>query len=188
MEETIGIIAVILNIVGMVPYILSIYRGKTKPHLFSNIIWAVVTTIAFFGQVIKGAGPGAWTTAISALVTVYICILCIRYGTKDVTKSDYIFLIAGLLSIIPWIMTKDPTISVVIATFIDVCGFIPTIRKTWKAPESENLFSWVVNLVRHGISLFALRNFVIATYIYPLALFLMNIITVGAILKKKGKI
>lgn len=185
MKESIGIIAVLLNVVGMVPYIVSIYKGKTKPHLFSNIIWAIVTTIAFFTQLIKGAGPGAWTTAISALATVYICILCIKYGTKDVTKLDYVFLIAGLASIIPWLITNDPTISVIMATFIDVCGFIPTIRKTWKAPRSENLFSWVVNLIRHGISMFAIRNLVIATYIYPLALFFMNIITVGAILRKR---
>lgn len=185
MKEAIGIIAVVLNIVGMVPYIRSIYRGKTKPHLFSNIIWAIVTTIAFFAQLTKEAGPGAWTTLISAIATVYVCILCVKYGTKDVTRLDYFFLFAGLISIIPWLITNDPTISVVLATIIDACGFIPTIRKTWNDPKSENLFSWIINLIRHGISMFAIRNLVLATYIYPLTLFFMNIITISAILRKK---
>ncbi len=187
MKEVIGLTAVGLNVLGMVPYVISIYRGKTKPHLFSNLIWAIVTAIAFFGQVTKDAGPGAWTTGVATLFTIYTCFLAIKYGTKDVAKIDYIFLSLGLLSIIPWILTDDPTISVVMATFIDACGFAPTIRKTWNDPKSENLFSWVVNLIRHGLSMFAMRSFVLATFIYPLALLFMNIITILVILRNKIK-
>ncbi len=187
MKELLGLIAVLLGIIGIIPYVKDIYKGKTKPHLFSNLIWAVVTTIAFFTQVAKGSGPASWTTLVMALLTIYITILCFKYGTQDVTKLDTFFLALGLLSIVPWILTKDPTISVVIATLIDVFGFIPTIRKTWKDPGSETLFTWNTNVLRHAISLFAIRNFVLATYIYPLALLCMNILTVSAIIFGKRK-
>ena len=141
MKEAIGLIAISLNIIGTIPYVRSIYRGKTKPHLFSNIIWLVVTAIAFLGQVTKDAGPGAWTTGVATLTTLYILILAIKYGTKDVTRLDYVFLVLGLASIIPWILTDDPTISIVMATLVDVCGFIPTMRKTWYINACYQKFS-----------------------------------------------
>ena len=188
MKEAIGIIAVALGIIGAIPYIRHIFRGKTKPHLFSNIIWAVVTTLAFFGQTAGGAGPGAWTTGVMAIITTVFMVLSIKYGTKDITKTDVFFLVIGLLAIIPWWLTDDPTISVVIATIIDVCGFSPTIRKTINDPGSETLSSWVLNCIRHGLSLFALTQFTTVTYIYPLALFLMNIITVYIIVRGNNKL
>ena len=52
MKETFGIIAVLLGVLGIIPYIRDIFKGKTKPHLYSNIIWAIVTTLAFFGQLV----------------------------------------------------------------------------------------------------------------------------------------
>jgi len=187
MKEAIGLIAISLNIIGTIPYVRSIYRGKTKPHLFSNIIWLVVTAIAFLGQVTKDAGPGAWTTGVATLTTLYILILAIKYGTKDVTRLDYVFLVLGLASIIPWILTDDPTISIVMATLVDVCGFIPTMRKTWNDPLSEDLLAWVINFIRHGISMLAIRNLVLATLFYPLALFVMNIIMLCIMLRKRIK-
>ena len=187
MKEVLGIIAVLLGVLGIVPYIRDIFKGKTKPHLYSNIIWAVVTTLAFFGQLAAHAGPGAWTTGVMALITIYLVFLSKKYGTRDVTKMDVVFLIIGLLAIIPWYLTSDPTISVVIATVIDACGFIPTIRKTINDPGSETLITWISNLVRHGIAISALSIFSIATYIYPLALLMMNIIVVYVIIVGKHK-
>lgn len=183
----IGFIAIALGIIGSIPYVYDILKGKTKPHLFSNLIWAIVTTIAFFGQTAAGGGPGAWTTGVMAIITILILMLCFKYGTKDITTLDIVFLIVGLISIIPWYMTKDPTVSVVIATVIDVCGFFPTIRKTINAPMTETLSTWILNLVRHGLALFALTTFVTATFIYPLALFFMNIIVVYVIITGKNK-
>lgn len=188
MKETIGLIAVALGIIGAIPYIIDIFKGKTKPHLFSNIIWAVVTTLAFFGQTAGGAGPGAWTTGVMAIITIAIMFLSINYGTKDITRSDIFFLVIGLLAIIPWWLTDDPTISVVIATIIDVCGFFPSIRKTIRDPRSETTSTWILNLIRHGISLFALTKVTTVTYIYPLALFLMNIIMVYIIVYGRRKL
>jgi hypothetical protein len=188
MKEAIGLIAVALGIIGAIPYIRDIFRGKTKPHLFPNLIWAVVTTLAFFGQTAGGAGPGAWTTGVMAIITTVFLLLSIKHGTKDITKTDVFFLVIGLLAIIPWWLTDDPTISVIIATIIDICGFSPTIRKTINDPGSETLSSWVLNCIRHGLSLFALTQFTTVTYIYPLALFIMNIITVYVIVSGRNKL
>ncbi|HVV38802.1 MAG TPA: hypothetical protein VHD31_00555 [Candidatus Paceibacterota bacterium] len=185
MKELLGVITVVLSVVGFIPYIRDTIKGKTKPHLFTYLIWAIVTALAFFGQQAAGAGPGAWTTGVMAILTIVVLILCFKYGTNDVTRLDIIFLVAALIAIIPWFLTSDPTLSVVIATFVDVCAFFPTIRKTFKDPSSETLISWILNLFRHGLAILALASFAVATYIYPAALLVMNAVVVSIILSRR---
>lgn len=183
MKETIGLIAVFLSIIGHLPYITDILKGKTKPHIFTWIVWAVVTIIAFVGQWQKGGGAGAWTTAVTGLITILIAILAIRNGSKEITKADKISFTIALLSIIPWYFTKDPTISIIIITLIDVFAFFPTVRKTIHDPTSETLFTYALNIFRHGLSVLALANYNLATYLYPVALLLMNAVMTGIIVR-----
>jgi chromate transport protein ChrA len=185
MKETIGVIAVLLSIIGHLPYIADILKGKTKPHIFTWIVWAVVTLIAFFGQWQKGGGAGSWTTAVTGVITILIAILALRNGSKEITKSDTLAFSVALLSIIPWYFTKDPTFSIIIITLIDVFAFFPTVRKTLNDPDSETLITYALNFLRHGLSVLALANYNIATTLYPFTLLLMNLVMTAIILKGK---
>ncbi len=182
MKETLGIVSVIIGLVGFVPYVRDILSKKTKPHLYTYLIWSIVTIVAFVGQYISGGGPGSWSTGVMGLLTIVILGLTFRYGTKDVTRFDGIFLIGALLSIVPWLFTHDATLSILIATFIDICAFIPTIRKTTKEPSSETLISWVLGVSRHITAIGALTTYTLATTVYPSALLVMNAVVVGVIM------
>ena len=95
MKETLGIVSVIIGLVGFVPYVRDILSKKTKPHLYTYLIWSIVTIVAFVGQYISGGGPGSWSTGVTGLLTIVILGLTFRYGTKDVTRFDGIFLIGA---------------------------------------------------------------------------------------------
>jgi len=58
-----GIIGSAVSLLAAIPYGYAIYRRTTRPHLFSWLIWSVVTAIAAAGQFVAGAGPSAWCTA-----------------------------------------------------------------------------------------------------------------------------
>jgi predicted small integral membrane protein len=53
-------LAVVLTFVAFVPYIRSILAGRTKPHVFSWVIWGITTMIVFFAQLEVKSGMGAW--------------------------------------------------------------------------------------------------------------------------------
>jgi hypothetical protein len=55
----VALIAVAMTITGYFFYFRDIFASKTKPHAFSWLVWAVLTGIAFFGQLSDNAGPGA---------------------------------------------------------------------------------------------------------------------------------
>lgn len=187
MKEIIGFITIILAFVALYPYIVDIFRNKTKPHVFTWIIWAIATILVFFGQWQKGGGPGSWTTGVTGILTIFIALISIKKGSKDITNSDKIIFIGALLTIIPWLLTKDPTLSVILLTLIDVLAFFPTIRKTINDPQSETFISYFLNVFRHGLSIFALTKYNLATYIFPAALVIMNLVVVIMISKSNHK-
>ena len=188
MKEILGAIAVILAIAQAIPYIIDIFKGKTKPHLYTYLIWSIVTALAFLGQFAAGGGPGSWTTGIMAVITIGVLLLCFKYGTADITLLDGVFLIGAIIAIIPWWLTKDPTLSVILATLIDVLAFLPTIRKTYRDPSTETLISYISNLLRHPISIFALTIYSLTTVIYPAALFVMNAVLVLVIVVRRRQV
>lgn len=176
-----GVIAAIMSIIGHLPYIISILKGNTKPHLFTWVIWIVMTAIAFAAQIVGGAGPGAWTTGINVVLAVVIAILALKHGEKNITHSDWIMFISGVLAIPLWMVTKDPLWSVILVTVIDALAFGPTIRKSWYKPYEELSFMYGFNIFRHFITLTALAQFSFVTALYPAMLFVMNIVSYAVI-------
>lgn len=162
-------------------YIRDIFRGNTKPHIYTWLIWSIVTTIAFCGQWVSGGGPGSWATGVAAVLTIGTFFLAFKYGTKDVTAFDKICLVLAILSILPWLLTESVLWSVLLATFIDLIAFFPTMRKTWHAPTSESLGSMYVDAVKHALSTVSMRSYSVITLIYPLAVLLTKFVIIGEI-------
>lgn len=187
MKETLVIIASILAIIGNVPYLIDVVKQRVKPHPYTWFVWSLVSAIAFFGQVAKGAGIGAIPTASSEIFTVLIFLFSIKHGFKNINHRDTLFFIIALLGIIPWIITKDPTLSVIIAVSIDVIAFIPSLIKTWHHPQTEIPILYSMNVLRHILTLFTLGAFNIATTLHSIAMIITNSIMTFFILRQKKK-
>ncbi len=183
-----GSIAVILGLASGIIYYISILRGKTRPHLYTRLVWAVVESIIFLGQYLSGGGPGSWPTGVAAVLTYGIVILCTKYGTTDITFSDRVALVLAFLCIIPWVIFKDPFLSVFFAACIDIWAIFPTLRKTWNSPKSESLLSWSVAELRMVCAFFALSSYSLTTYFYPVEAFVMNGVLIGIIMWRRRTI
>jgi hypothetical protein len=117
---------------------------------------------------------GAIPTGVAEFFTVIIFFVSLRYGFKNIKKIDTYFLIIALLGIIPWILTKDPTISVIIVVSIDLVAFIPTLRKTWIQPTTESSWLYRMNVARHALTLGALQAYNIATMLHSIVMIVTN--------------
>lgn len=187
MKESLAVIAALLAIGGNLPYLFDIIKGHVQPHPYTWFVWSIVSAIVFFGQVAKGAGIGALPTAASEIFTLFIFFLSLKYGFRGIKKIDTIFLLLALASIIPWVMTKDPTISVVIAVSIDVIAFMPTLRKTWMSPTTETPVLYGSNILRHLLALASLQAYNVATTLHSLAMITTNSIMTILILMRRNR-
>lgn len=183
MKEEIAIVAALLAIVGNVPYLIDVVHGRVKPHAYTWFVWSLVSAIIFFGQVASGAGIGALPTAASEIFTLIIFVFSLKYGFKQITKTDTVFLCVALAGIVPWVLTKDPTLSVIIAVGIDLVAFGPTLRKTYLYPATETPLLYSMNVSRHVLALFSLQAYNVATMLHSVAMIITNSLMTGLILR-----
>lgn len=185
MKLTFAIVASLLAIVGNVPYLIDIIKKRVRPHPYTWLVWSIVSCIIFFGQVAKGAGIGALPTAASEIFTIIVFFFSLRYGFKKIRRIDTLFFILALLGIIPWILTKDPTLSVIIAVSIDLAAFVPTVRKTFYHPRTETSTLYIMNVLRHILMLFSLQAYNVATALHSVVMIIMNSLMTVLISRKK---
>ena len=171
----ISIIGVILSIIGYGVYVKDILNRKTVPHTFTFLIWSIASSVTWALQVHGGAGVGAWITLAVSLICIFIFFLSLKYGEKDITRLDIIFLITSFVALFLWVVVKQPVWSIILLVACDVSGFGPTIRKSWNNPHKESLFVWELTAFRHGLTIFALERFNILTLLYPVVWTVVNI-------------
>lgn len=187
MKETIAIIASLIAVAGNLPYLRDIIRKKVEPHPYTWLVWTLVSAITFFGQLSKGAGIGALPTAAAEIFTVIIFFFSLQYGFKHITKKDTYFLAAALFGLVPWILTKDPTISVIIAVGIDLIAFVPTLRKIARHPKTETPTLYRMNVLRHILTLFSLGAYNIATMLHSVSMIITNSLMTYLITRKRKR-
>jgi len=174
-KVALGIIAILMALYSYVPYVKDIFAGKTKPHAFTWLVWGLLTSIAFFGQMADKGGPGAWVTGISAALCIFTFFLALQKGEKNITKSDWFSLGACGVAMVLWFLTKTPLWSVILVTVIDLLAFYPTIRKSYWKPYEETLVTYLISGLKFIIAIIALENFSVITWLYPASLIFINL-------------
>jgi hypothetical protein len=175
LKSILGIVATALVFIGYIPYLRDIVKGKTKPHIYSWFLWCFVTLIAFALQISGGAGTGAFVTLAAALMCIAVIVLGFRYKSRiKIVKIDTFFLILAIIALGLWLIAKQPILSAILTTLVDLLGFAPTIRKSWKRPFTETLSFYYLNSLRFGLAVVALQTYSIVTALYPITWLLGN--------------
>ncbi len=182
-----GLLAALFAAGSAFLYIRDIFRGNTKPHIYTWLIWTILTIIGFLGQLHGGGGPGAWATGVTSIYTLFVLVLSFFYGTSDITKFDTVCLALAVLSIVPWILAQNVLLSVILATFTDILGFLPTMRKTWNAPKSESLGSMYFDALKHSLSIASLQRYSLITWLYPTGVLCAKIVIIAEITYRRAK-
>jgi hypothetical protein len=186
MKEILGAVAILLSLVGYIPYLRDVVRGKTKPHAFSWIVWTLVTFIVGFAQLSAGSGWGTVHNLVTGLVGLVILFYALRNKDKDIKRIDMVLFTLALLSIPLWLVTDNPVYSIILITGIDILAFTPTLRKTWYDPTSETLISYVIAGAKYCLAIGAISVYGFSTLLYPIALIAMNV-TIVAIMVARRK-
>ncbi len=177
-----GIISVVLACAALGPYLWATIKGTNKPHIFTWIIWTLLTAVAFLIQYLEGAGSGAWSGGVSTVFCLAILIASIKNGEKDIRKIDWIVFGAALLAIPIWLITQNPLWAAIWVTGIDSLGYVPTIRKSWLKPYEEMVTTHLISAFKHIAVLLAVEAISPTTTIYSIGMVVMNGLLVGSIM------
>ncbi|RDH80691.1 MAG: hypothetical protein DIZ80_16830 [endosymbiont of Galathealinum brachiosum] len=167
-KEILSAIAIIITFIAFLPYIISILKGKTKPHVFSWLIWGITTFIVFLAQLEANGGVGAWPIGVSGVITLFIALLAfIKKADIKITRMDWVFFVSAISSLPFWFYTSNPLWAVIILTTVDISGFAPTVRKTYNDPYSESLLFFMLFAIRNILVITALETLSVTTTLFP---------------------
>ena len=133
-----------------------------------------MNAIAFSGQIHDKGGAGAWSVGLTATVMFVIFGISLVKGERDIRPFDWFCLGGAFVSLIPWLLTDNPLLSVVLITLIDALGFLPTVRKSYNKPHQETLITFALSTLKYALVVIALQNYTIVTTLFPLSLVIMN--------------
>jgi hypothetical protein len=181
-----GTISAILALSTLVPYLHDTLRGETRPSIISQSLWCLFALLAVVGQY---ASTGfTWSmavalgTAFNNIIIVTVCLF--GYGYRGHTRFDIASGLLALIGIFLWYVTDLPVYTVVFAVIANICAGIPTYRKTFKHPRTENTSAWLLVFGSALFSLFALRTITISSVAFPLFSLLEAILVVGLSLRR----
>lgn len=184
--QFIGVVAIVIGFIGYVPYLYDMFCGKTKPHIFSWIIWVLLEFISFGIQIKNGAGAGSWVILFSALIALIIVIYAFKYRNLTISKIDWVCFVGACTALVLWLFFHQPLVSVILLILTDLLAFIPTFRKTWDYPYEETLFEYEMASLKFIIAFFAFSSFSITIIIYPAYLIIANTsFVVFALIRRK---
>jgi len=167
-------LGIITIIIGYSHYIIWILKGKIKPHIFSWFFWWILTLTGFFIQISDNPWPWAWVTFWTAIVSLFIALISIKWWFNYIKRSDVIALLWGFFTFFTWMYFQNIYFSLGVLIISDLLGYFPTIRKSYFSPFEESPFTFFLAWLKFFFAILALDTFSVATILYPLYLLIMG--------------
>lgn len=167
MGETLGTVGALATLPGFVVYLYGVFRGGTKPHAFSWLIWSVLNAIAFGVQIAEGGGPGSYVSAAVCAGTFTVFVSALFRGEKNIVLSDWVCLGGATVALLAWVITDAPVTSIILITVIDAFGCVPTFRKAFRKPREESVFLYALDSVAFIAAIIALESYSVTTMLFP---------------------
>lgn len=73
-----------------------------------------------------GGGLGAIALTVGTICVFMVMLLSLKYGTRNITRSDTIILILALAAVFVWVQLDNPLLAVIMVTLIDLAGYVPS--------------------------------------------------------------
>ncbi len=169
LNEKFVIVGAVIAAIGGLSYLIDTIKGKAKPNRVTFSLWALVPLIAFAAEVKQGVGIQSLMTLMVALSPLSIFIASF-VNKKSEWKLNSFDLICGALSLIGlllWYITKVGNIAIAFSIIADGLASLPTIVKSYKYPETENVWLYLGYSISAALTLLTINTWGFAHYGFP---------------------
>lgn len=138
------VVYLVLEVVSLWPYIEDMLHGSTRPNRVSFVLWTTCQAIAV-AAMYKEIG---WSFPVVALglTTMSLALITVLafsgYGYNKYEKTDGVSFVLSVMAIVGWQTVGEPMVAIFFAIGADVFATIPTIRKSWREPQTEHAGAW----------------------------------------------
>jgi hypothetical protein len=168
MHTLFAIAGSVINFVACVSYIRAILKGEATPNRVTWFLWALAPLIAGVAQWRSGVG-------ISTLVVLSVglgpaCIVLASFvagtGSWKLGPFDYACGACSLAALALWSMTGDPVVAIVLSILADAAAALPTLRKAWLAPATEDRSAYLIAFAGMVLGILSVEEATFSAYAF----------------------
>lgn len=188
MKDLFLIVAGIVTIWSVVPYVRDILKGTTKPNIVSWLTWTILTGIATIAEIADGEYRTAIFTGAAVLETTTIVILGLKYGRTKYTRFDVACQLGAIVGLVLWWLLDSPAAAVISVVSIDLIAALPTIRHSWLKPKEETWTTFGFAGLGGIFAIFALTTYNWTSLTYAIYIVLINIVMSTIIISRTKRL
>jgi len=183
MLDFLVIVAAIGSLSAALVYIRSMFRGNTKPNRVTWLMWSVAPLIAFAASASSGVGWAAlpvFMSGFSPLLILSASFLAKKAYWK-LSKFDYACGLLSAFALVLWWVTKEPNVAIAFAIASDGLAAVPTFTKSWRFPETESVWPYIIGVFGAASSYTAIIMWTFSAYAFPTYLIVVNLLVLMAL-------
>lgn len=182
-------IGVLIAALSGILYIRTILKGQTKPSRVSWGGWTLVGVLGLLSSREGGAGIGLLVAVVITAVVAVTFVLSLnpKYGKPGGETLDYAAGgVAAVALLTKPLINYSPAIGATIAILADVVFLWPTLRSSWRHPEYEALYPWVIGTIALLLGAISLGKYNFSSAAYPIYIFLADLSVVVELALRGG--
>lgn len=176
MEAAAGIISFLLILGAQISYIKDVFFKQVTPSILSWAGWFLLMGTSLLSQIIFVGWKWSMTGLTCSVAGCFaICMIALWKRNFRIVKSDYLFLIAGIICMIIYWTSSNTWLTTIFAIAADLLLAIPVVLKAFSNPETEKSTSWWFGTASWLIALSIIDATDTLLLLWPLYLLAFNI-------------
>lgn len=163
----------ILAILSYVSGCVAMWAGKSQPSIISRFFWLVLSITNFLSYLSLDAGSGIYLALSGLLGSAAVFFLSLRFGHIEFKRSDILTIAGACVALLCYLFVPIKLITLTAGLLTHFISGIPTYKRTWQNPYTENLPFWLLFALA---SLCSFAGVILQekNMIYPLYFFLFD--------------
>ena len=172
-----------VGLIGSLSYARDTLRGVTQPNRVTWILWTVAPLLALVAELHQNVGL-QWVMTFMVGFGPLLVLIASFVSRGGVWKLGLFDVVCGAVSVaglVGWAVTTNDTVALLCFVFADALACLPTLVKSWKAPESESVSAYGTALFNAVLTLTTVTVWTTGTVAFPLWIASINVVFVSLI-------
>ena len=158
------------SLAGVAFYVRDTLRGRTQPNRVTWLLWGAAPLVAFAAELGEGVGLRSLMT-FSVGFGPLLVLGASFVNPKSVWRIGRLDWACGGLSVVgtvTWLATRQGLVAIAAAIAADALAGLPTLIKSWRAPETESAGAYLGGLANAVLTLLTVTAWTAAVAAFPL--------------------
>jgi hypothetical protein len=188
MREALAIIAGVIATFSTTPYIIDVFKRKTRPNIVSWFTWTLLNSIAMAAAFTAHESRTGILMAGTTFATLSVVICGLKYGIAKLSLFDGLCQAGAAVGLALWLVFDSPTVAMIAAVSISFIAALPTIRHAWLKPNEETWQTFALGTLSPTLVIVSLSNPTFDGLLMPIFLVWVNVTIASTTLYRRQKL